>query len=402
MPALRRAWKRLFVHPQTRAQAAAALVRLGEVEPRDVLLRQTRSRRADVRGLALELLGDVGGTWAVEALLQGLEGRSPDAAARALGALGDRSAVPALRRALQRAGDDEELRLDLEEAIERLESPLGDGVDPTSTPTLRSDLAMELFDTHTHLDIGPLSTEVDDVLARARAVGVTRVAAIGVVRRPEDVERTVALARQHAGVVATVGVHPHDARHADPGLLGRIEEAAADEAVVAVGEIGLDYYYTRSPQDVQRRVFREQLRLARRVDQPVVLHLREATEDALRILREEGLPPSGGVVHCYSETPEVLDDFLDLGLYISFSGIVTFPRAEPLREAARRVPDHRLLVETDAPYLAPVPHRGKTNEAAFVLHTAQTIADLRDVPLERLAEQTFANGLALYRIPPDP
>ena len=257
---------------------------------------------------------------------------------------------------------------------------------------------MQLFDTHTHLDIGPLADDPAGVLARARDAGVTRVAAIGVVRRAEDLHRTLDLARDHAGVVSTVGVHPHDARFADDALLADLERVAGDDAVVALGEMGLDYHYTRSPQDVQRRVFRQQLQMAQRVGRPVVLHLREATEDALRILRDEGLPAAGGIVHCYSEGPDPLDDFLDLGLHIAFSGIVTFPAAEPLRVAARRVPDDRLLVETDAPYLAPVPHRGKTNEAAFVIHTAEVLAEVRGVPVARVAEQTFENALSVYRI----
>ncbi len=260
-------------------------------------------------------------------------------------------------------------------------------------------MTAELFDSHTHLDLGPRADEVDGVLCRARAAGVTRVAAVGVVRQATDLERVVGLSRAHEGVYATAGIHPHDARRGDEEILGALEQAARAGELTALGEMGLDYFYNRSSPEVQRRVFREQLRLARRVDLPVVLHLRDATEDALRILRDEGLPASGGIVHCYSEGPEVLEDFLDLGLYIAFSGIVTFPKAESLREAARRVPDDRLLVETDAPYLAPVPHRGQTNEAALVVHTAAVLAEIRGLPTDALAEKTTANALAVYRIP---
>lgn len=252
------------------------------------------------------------------------------------------------------------------------------------------------FDTHTHLDIGPLKDDVPGVLARARAAGVTRLAAIGCVREIGGAEVTVALARAHDGVSATVGVHPHDARYASDALLARIEEVAAAPEVVAVGEMGLDYHYLRSPAEVQRDAFRRQLRLARRLGKPVVLHLREATADALAILHDEGLPEAGGILHCYSEGPAELEAFLPLGLYVAFSGIVTFPRAGAVQEAARLVPDDRLLVETDAPYLAPVPHRGQTNEAAFVAHTAAFLAKLRGVPLPALARQTFENAQRIF------
>lgn len=254
----------------------------------------------------------------------------------------------------------------------------------------------ELFDSHTHLDIGPLREDVGGVLARARAAGVSRVVAVGCARDLAGADRSIALARAHSGVHAALGVHPHDARHASDALLDRIEELASEPEVVAVGEMGLDYHYLRSPAEAQRDAFRRQLRLAGRVSKPVILHLREATDDALAILRDEGLPKAGGIVHCYSEGPAELDELLPLGLHVAFSGIVTFPSATAVQEAARLVPEDRLLVETDAPYLAPAPHRGKTNEAALLPHTAAFLARLRGVPLSALAAQTTANALRVF------
>lgn len=254
----------------------------------------------------------------------------------------------------------------------------------------------ELFDSHTHLDIGPLGSDVAGVLDRARAAGVTQVLAVGCAREVGSVGRVVALARAHRGVVASVGVHPHDARFASPELLAEVEAQAASPEVVAVGEMGLDYHYMRSGADDQREAFRRQLRIASRVGKPAILHLREATTDALAILGEEGLPAAGGIVHCYSEGPAELEAFLSLGLYVAFSGIVTFPRASDVQEAARLAPADRILVETDAPYLAPIPHRGKTNEAAFLPHTAAHLARLRETSLPELARQTFSNALRVF------
>jgi TatD DNase family protein len=235
-------------------------------------------------------------------------------------------------------------------------------------------------------------------LYRAREQGVNRLVTVGVVRDPTGVHRAVQLARDFDGVYASVGIHPHDASLASETLLQAVEQASRAPEVVAIGETGLDYHYRRSPSDQQRRVFRAQLRLAQRVQKPVVLHLREALADALRILREEGIPPAGGIVHCYSEGPEPLADFLDLGLYVAFSGIVTFPGAEPVRQAARQVPNERLLLETDAPYLAPVPYRGRTNETAHLIHTARALAELRTEPFVHLAHQTTANARRIYDV----
>lgn len=255
-----------------------------------------------------------------------------------------------------------------------------------------------LFDSHTHLDIGPLAPDVEGVIRRAAAQGVSRMTAVAVVRARSDAERVLAIARRFDAVWAAVGVHPHDADRLDDALLTDLRAAAAQPEVVAVGETGLDYHYMRSEAPVQKAAFRKQLRLAHELGKPVILHLREATTDALEILREEGVPEAGGVVHCYTEGAGFLDEFLAMGLFIGFTGIVTFPKTEALRAAARIVPADRLLVETDAPYLAPVPHRGQTNEAAYVVHTARMLAELRKVSFDVLAEETTRNARRLYGI----
>jgi len=255
-----------------------------------------------------------------------------------------------------------------------------------------------LFDSHAHLDFGPAAGRVSEVLARAREAGVQYVAAIGVGRDPDSMRAAADIAAEHDDVCATAGVHPHDASLAE-GLRSLLRQAGARPEVKAIGEMGLDYHYMRSPREVQQQAFRQQLRVARDLGKPVVLHLREAHADAMEILVEENVAEVGGIVHCFSSGPSELAEYLDLGLYISFSGIVTFPQAKPVREAARLTPADRLLVETDSPYLAPVPHRGKKNEPAFVVHTAAVLAELREESLAVLAAQTTQNAHVVYGLP---
>jgi TatD DNase family protein len=259
-----------------------------------------------------------------------------------------------------------------------------------------------LFDSHAHLDFAPLAEDLDGVLTRAAAAGVTRIVAIGTGREPSALGRALAIARDRPNVMATVGVHPHDADHASEALLQALGDLAREASVVAVGETGLDYHYRLSTPEHQRSAFRSQLRLAARLNKPVVLHLREAHAEALAILREEGLPERGGIVHCFSGGPDQVAEYLDLGLHVSFSGIVTFPRAEPVRAAATRVPLDRLLVETDAPYLAPVPFRGRPNEPAWVWHTVSALAALRSEPCDAIGRATAANAARLFGVDCDP
>jgi len=236
------------------------------------------------------------------------------------------------------------------------------------------------------------------VLAHAAAAGVSTMITIGAGGPLEANERAVALADEHAAIYATVGVHPHEAAIITDAVLADIEVLARRPKVVAIGETGLDYYYDNSPRPQQRAAFARFIQLARSVGLPVVIHLRDADPDALEIMRAEGARDAGGVIHCFSGDAASARAFLDLGFHISFSGIVTFKNAEPLRAAARIVPADRLLIETDAPFLAPAPYRGRRNEPALVVQTAAVLAEVRAEPLESVAEHTRQNTRRLFRL----
>ena len=248
---------------------------------------------------------------------------------------------------------------------------------------------MKLVDSHCHLDDKQFDPDRDEVIARAREAGVERMMAIGTGDGPPDLEAALRLARRHNFIYATVGVHPHDAAKAQPETFAAMAALAVETKVLAIGEIGLDYHYDFSPRDVQREVFAAQLKLAGRAGKPIVIHTREAWDDTLRLLRENWT--GGGIIHCFSGGPAEAAQALDLGFHLAFGGVITFPKAEPLREAARLAPEDRLLIETDAPYLAPVPKRGKRNEPAYIVETARKLAEVRGVAPERIAEVTTAN-----------
>lgn len=248
-----------------------------------------------------------------------------------------------------------------------------------------------LIDTHCHLWFEDFDVDRAGCLDRAAAAGVSGFVQVGTDIASND--RAIALARTHPNMRATVGVHPHDAKTLDDAALAKLRAQAADPVVVAIGEIGLDYFRDHSPRDVQRDAFRRQLALARELDKPVVLHCRDAHDDLLAILGERA--PWRGIAHCYSGGPERLDAYLGLGLHVSIAGPVTYKNAEGLRAAARAVPAERLLLETDCPYLTPMPHRGRRNEPAFLRFTAQAVAAARGEPLEALAARTTANAEAL-------
>ena len=248
---------------------------------------------------------------------------------------------------------------------------------------------MNLVDSHCHLDDRQFDADREEVIERARAAGVERMMAIGTGGGPPDLEAGLRLARQYPFFYATVGVHPHDASKATPETFSAMETLAAEAKVLAVGEIGLDYHYDFSPRDVQRQVFVEQLKLAGRAGKPIVIHTREAWEDTLRLLREHWA--GGGVMHCFTGGPEQAGQALELGFHLSFGGVLTFPKAKAVREAARMAPEDRLLVETDAPYLAPVPNRGKRNEPAFMVDTVRRLAEVRGCTPEHIAEVTTRN-----------
>lgn len=253
-------------------------------------------------------------------------------------------------------------------------------------------------DSHCHLDFPELAERLPDVLARMRENGVERALCVSVTL--EDFPRVRALAEAHDGLYASVGVHPDYAETREPDV-DTLVALAAHPKVIAIGETGLDYYRTEGdPQALcgwQRDRFRVHVRAARLTGKPLIVHTRAASDDTLAILREEGADAPGGVMHCFTETWDVARAALDLGFYISLSGIVTFRNAEALRDVARRVPLDRLLIETDSPYLAPVPHRGKTNEPGWVRHVGEFIATLRGLPADEFAAITTHNFDRCFR-----
>ena len=253
---------------------------------------------------------------------------------------------------------------------------------------------MQLVDSHCHINFDPLGQNVQQVLQNARDQGVSHLLCVSV--NLEDYPQVRALAHEHAHVYASVGVHPNEREGQDPSV-AELVALAQDARVVAIGETGLDYYRSTGDLAWQHDRFRRHIRAAKQSGKPLIVHTREAADDTIRILREEGADSIGGVMHCFSENWEIARQALAMNFYISFSGIVTFKSAETLRAVARQVPADRLLVETDSPYLAPMPHRGKTNEPAFVRHVAEQLATLRAVSLDELASITTANFFSLFR-----
>ncbi|MCS6925170.1 MAG: TatD family hydrolase [Candidatus Binatia bacterium] len=258
---------------------------------------------------------------------------------------------------------------------------------------------MRFADSHCHLTDPQFDNDRDLVLERARSAGVARCIVIGATGDFSHNERAVALARQHPDLFAVVGVHPHDAKTITPETYIRLRELAHHPKVVGLGETGLDFYYDNSPRADQRRHFRAFIRLARELDLPLSLHVRDAYPEAIGILRAEGEGQVKGVMHCFTGTEEDAHALLELGLFISFSGIVTFKNAQALREVLRIVPLTRLLIETDCPLLAPVPYRGRRNEPAYVVRVAETIATVTNRPLAAIAEATLRNTEQLFRLP---
>ncbi len=255
-----------------------------------------------------------------------------------------------------------------------------------------------LVDSHCHLDDSRFDADRDAVIERALAAGVARMVAIGTGEGPPDLEAGIRLAERHECIYATVGVHPHDAAKATPETFARLRDLAQHPKVIAIGETGLDYHYDFSPPQTQKTVFLEQMRIAAETGKPVVIHTRQAWQATLEALRENWR--GSGILHCFSGGPAEAEQALALGFYLSFGGIVTFPKAADVQEAARIAPSDRILMETDAPYLAPVPRRGKRNEPAFIVETARKLAGLRGVSYEEIAATTTANFERLFFPPP--
>jgi TatD DNase family protein len=271
---------------------------------------------------------------------------------------------------------------------------------------------VRLVDSHVHLDDSKFDPDREAVIERALAAGVAQMMAIGTGHGPPDLETAIRQAERYPFIVATIGVHPHDASKATPETFARLRDLAAHPKVVAIGEIGLDYHYDFSPRDVQRAVFLKQLEIAAEAGKPVVIHTRESWADTMELVGQASRPlpdgrgsetgseprPSGsdwtalrGIIHCFTGDPQQAREALDLGFHLAFGGVLTFPSAEAVREAARITPDDRLLLETDCPYLAPLPHRGQRNEPAFVVKVARRLAEVRGCTLDEIAAHTTRN-----------
>lgn len=254
---------------------------------------------------------------------------------------------------------------------------------------------MNWFDTHCHLDSEHHPDGAEGVLERARQAGVSGFLCVGV-GGLSQAEQALAVAERHPDVFASAGVHPHDAARDSSLDFGALW---AHPRLLAVGEVGLDYHYDHSPREVQAEVFRRYIALARQLHKPLIIHTRSAAEDTLQILESEGARDAGGVIHCFSEDRAFATRALDLGFYLSFSGIVTFKSAKAIQEVATFAPADRVLVETDSPYLAPVPLRGKRCEPAFVVHTGKFVAALRGLDDAHLAALTTENARRCFRVP---
>jgi len=256
-----------------------------------------------------------------------------------------------------------------------------------------------ILDAHCHLADPRLYPDLHGALARAADAAVGTIVAVGAIDTIATDRLTVEIAERHPHVFAAVGVHPHNAADCDEARIAALTALAQSPKVVAIGETGLDFHYLHSPVAAQERAFRRHLELARALDRPVMIHCRAAERRLCEIVRETGMPPAGGMIHCFTGAADAAREFVELGFYVSFSGILTFRKAEALRAAAMVVPEDRLLIETDAPYLTPEPFRGKRNEPAYVRRTFEAMAALRGGDASALAAQICDNAARLFRLP---
>ncbi len=259
---------------------------------------------------------------------------------------------------------------------------------------------MTFTDSHCHLDHEKFADDLDSVLARAGEAGVARILCIGTGDGPPELNRAIRLAEAHPQIVATVGVHPHEAAKVVPQTYDDLRALGVHPKVVAYGEIGLDYHYDFSPRDVQREVFINQLNVARDLNLPIIIHTREAWDDTMSILKDHWTGP--GILHCFTGDAAQAEQALHQGFHLAYGGVVTFKTADNVREAVRITPDDRLLIETDAPFLAPIPYRGKRNEPSMMLETLKKLAEVRQTTPEHIAAVTTANFDRLCARPPLP
>jgi TatD DNase family protein len=260
------------------------------------------------------------------------------------------------------------------------------------------------IDSHAHLEGRQFASDRAEVIARARDAGVSHIVAIGNGDGPANFDCGIRLAEEYDFVYATIGIHPHEARLADQAAFDRMAQLARHPKIIAWGEIGLDYFYDHSPRELQREVFSKQMELAAAVKLPIVIHCRpsdgsdDAWDDCLGMIDDQWAPTGlGGILHCFTGNRTQARRALDMAFMISFAGNVTFPKAQQIRDAALEVPLDRMLIETDSPYLAPVPHRGKRNEPAFVLETARQLGDLRGLSRDQIGDQTSRNFYNFFK-----
>ncbi|WP_313431399.1 TatD family hydrolase [Siminovitchia terrae] len=253
-----------------------------------------------------------------------------------------------------------------------------------------------LFDTHVHLNDEQFNEDLQEVIERAKEVGVSHMVVVGF-NRP-TIERAISLVEEYNFLYASIGWHPVDAIDMTDEDLDWIEELSAHPKVVALGEMGLDYHWDKSPHDIQQEVFRRQIRLAKKLKLPIIIHNRDATKDVIQILREENAEDIGGIMHCFSGSAETAKECIEMNFYISLGGPVTFKNAKKPKRVAEEVPLDRMLIETDCPYLAPHPYRGKRNEPAYVKLVAEQIAELKEISFEEVANKTTENAKKLFGI----
>lgn len=253
-----------------------------------------------------------------------------------------------------------------------------------------------IFDSHTHLNAEQFNEDIPETIQSAKELGVTEMAVVGF--DTPTIEKSLELSQQYKEIQSIIGWHPTEAGSYTPEIEKKIQQLLTTPKVVALGEIGLDYYWMEDPKEVQDRVFRRQIAIAKEMNLPISIHTRDAMEDTYKILKEEDIRDIGGIMHSFSGDPEWMAKFLEMGMHISLSGVVTFKKALEVQEVAKAVPLDRLLVETDAPYLAPVPYRGKRNEPGYTRYVVEKIAELREVPFEEIAKQTTTNAHRLFRL----
>src|SRR5690242_10683378 len=259
---------------------------------------------------------------------------------------------------------------------------------------------MDLVDSHAHIDFPQFAEDRDVMLERARAAGVTTLVDIGTGPGPEKLDVALPFAEQYDWIYTTVGIHPHEAKEVTRAHMDELARLAKHPKVIAWGEIGLDYFYDHSPREVQAKVFRQQMELAKAAKKPIVIHCRDAWDDCMRILEEEWTPSGlGGILHCFSSTLEDAKRGVNIGFQISFAGNSTFPKAQNLRDIAKALPLENILIETDSPYLAPQAYRGKRNEPAYVAEVARMLASVRDLTADEIAAATSENFRRLFRLP---